>query len=494
MSFDQFNIDPRCLAVLDHQGIKQPTPVQEKAIPVALEGRDVLAIAQTGTGKTLGFSLPSLTRLAMDRPKRNSMLVVTPTRELAHQVNDVLNPLGRALGLQTLCIYGGVDMRKQVRALKQGANIIVATPGRLLDHIRSRTIRFDQLSILVLDEADQMLDMGFLPDIKRIIAELPKERQTLMFSATFPNNIAKLAANMQTNPQRIEVGRIATPTESVRQGVYTVDPRKKLDLLSNVLSQPNVETALVFIRTKRRTDKVAKALYKAGFRAEAIHGDRSQSQRQRALDGFKSGRFNVLVATDVAARGIDVRGITHVVNFDIPATSEDYVHRIGRTARANAKGDAITFVAPDEHRDLGSIERAIGKKLKRETWDGTVPARPAVEERYEREPSRSNSSRRKPNKFKTEAGSEGHRPRRNGSTRTEGERTESRRPRRNGSTRSNSTGRGSSQGRYSASDSSGGNSSRGDNPRGGSPRGDATKSRNRRPNRNRSAGKFQRAA
>ncbi|MCA9418592.1 MAG: DEAD/DEAH box helicase, partial [Candidatus Omnitrophica bacterium] len=259
MNFDQFNIDPRCLAVLQRQGIQQPTPVQKEAIPVALEGRDVLAIAQTGTGKTLGFSLPSLTRLAAETPQRNSMLVVTPTRELAHQVNDVLNPLGQALGLKTLCIYGGVDMRKQTRALKEGAHIIVATPGRLLDHIRSRTIRFDHLSILVLDEADQMLDMGFLPDIKRIISALPEQRQTLMFSATFPPNIAKLATDMQTNPKRIEVGRVATPTESVRQGVYTVAQQKKLDLLSNILSQPNVETALVFIRTKRRTDKVAKA-------------------------------------------------------------------------------------------------------------------------------------------------------------------------------------------------------------------------------------------
>lgn len=466
MSFDQFNIDPRCLAVLERQGIKQPTPVQEQAIPVALLGRDLLATAQTGTGKTLGFALPCLTRLAASRPKPNGMLVITPTRELAHQVNDVLNPLVGVLGLRTLCIYGGVDMRRQTRQLKQGANIIVATPGRLLDHIRGGAIRFDHLSILVLDEADRMLDMGFLPDIKRILGVLPQERQTLMFSATFPNNIARLGADMQNNPKRIEVGRVATPIEAVRQGVYTVDQRKKLDLLSKILCEPHVETALVFMRTKRRTDRVAKALHKAGFRAEAIHGDRSQSQRQRALDGFKSGRINILIATDVAARGIDVRGITHVVNFDIPSTSEDYVHRIGRTARANAEGDAITFVTPEEHRELGAIERAIGKKLTRETWDGTAPERPVVEERRERQPNRSNP-RRKPNRIQSEAGSLGRRPRRNGSTRGQAGRNESNRPRHNGSTRSTSSRRNSSRAEFS----------RGDSPRGGG----------RRSNRNRSA-------
>ena len=426
MNFDRFKIDPRCLAVLERQGIEQPTPVQERAIPVALEGRDVLAVAQTGTGKTLAFSLPALTRLGADRSNQrcqNCMLVITPTRELAHQVNDVLAHLGRAIGLRTLCIYGGVDMRKQIRELKQGANIIVATPGRLLDHLRNRTIRFDDLSILVLDEADRMLDMGFLPDIKRILETLPKQRQTMMFSATFPDNIAKLAAKMQNNAQRIEVGRIAIPTESVRQGVYSVDQKKKLDLLSKILCGPTVETALVFMRTKRRTDRVAKALHKAGFRAEAIHGNRSQNQRQRALDGFKSGRFNILVATDVAARGIDVRGITHVVNFDIPACSEDYVHRIGRTARANAEGDAITFVTPEEHRELGSIERAIGKKLTRETWDGTVPARPAVEERLDREPSQ-NRRRQKQTRFESEAGPQERRPRHNGSARRAGRRND----------------------------------------------------------------------
>lgn len=443
MSFEQFNVDPRCLEILTRQGIKQPTPIQERAIPAALEGRDVLAIAQTGTGKTLGFALPSVTRLAADRPVRNSMLVVTPTRELAHQVKDVLDPLARAVGLKTLCLYGGTDMRKQVRDLKQGAHIIVATPGRLLDHVRSRNIRFDQLSILVLDEADQMLDMGFLPDIRRIIAELPADRQTLMFSATFPPNISKLAADMQTDPVRIEVGRVATPTASVRQGAYNVESTKKLHLLSKILSEPHVETALVFMRTKRRTDKVAKALHKAGFKVEAIHGDRSQSQRQRALDGFKKGRFNILVATDVAARGIDVRGITHVVNFDIPATSEDYVHRIGRTARANATGDAITFVSPEEHRDFGSIERAIGIRIPREVWDGAGSVigsgTEALPEAKRREPTpraesqgenrrfdsprprrRSNGDDSRKNSRVDRDGATQSRARRNGSTRDEG--------------------------------------------------------------------------
>ncbi len=301
------------------------------------------------------------------------MLVVTPTRELAHQVNTVIEPFGKTLGLRTQCVYGGVGMQAQAQALRKGCAIVVATPGRLLDHINRGNVRFNNLATLVLDEADRMLDMGFLPDIRRILAKLPVDRQTLMFSATFPKEIEHLASKMQNDPVRIEVGAVATPVEAVRQGIYTVDPSRKMNLLSTVLSKSEVESALVFSRTKYRTDRVAKSLHREGFKVKAIHGGRTQHQRQQAIDGFRKGRYQVLVATDVAARGLDVQGITHVVNFDIPATSDDYIHRIGRTARANAVGDAITFVCPDDFTTLGSIERVLGRNLPREDWDGAVP-------------------------------------------------------------------------------------------------------------------------
>ncbi len=373
MPFDEFALDPRCLRVLHKQNISIPTPVQEQAIPVALEGRDAIAIAQTGTGKTLGFALPALTRLAAGPAARNAMLALTPTRELAMQVHAVIEPLARALGLRSTCVYGGVGLEPQAQALRKGPAIIVATPGRLLDHLARNNVRFDTLSILVLDEADRMLDMGFLPDIRRIVSKLPKTRQTLMFSATFPNEIARMAADMLHDPVRIEVGAIATPVDTVRQGIYTVAHESKMGLLSDILNEPQVQSALVFIRTKHRTDRVAKSLHKAGFKVQAIHGDRSQRQRQQALDGFRQGRYNVLVATDVAARGLDIQGISHVINFDVPATPEEYIHRIGRTARANTEGDAITFICPDEFMALKTIESALGKNLPRAEWTGAVP-------------------------------------------------------------------------------------------------------------------------
>ncbi len=400
MSFEEFKIDSRCLRVLKTQRITEPTPVQMQAIPVAQEGRDVIAIAQTGTGKTLAFALPALSRLASVFKERKSMLVLTPTRELAQQVNSVIEPLSRALGLRTLCVYGGVGMDSQSKILRRGCDIIVATPGRLLDHINRGNARFNNLSTLVLDEADRMLDMGFLPDIKRILAKLPQERQTLMFSATFPKPIARLAADMQHDPVRIEVGAVAKPANAVRQGVYTVDPSRKMSLLSKVLSEPQVQSALVFIRTKHRTDRVAKALQKEGFKVKAIHGGRSQSQRQQAIEGFRKGRYQILVATDLAARGLDVQGITHVVNFDIPVCSDDYIHRIGRTARASAEGDAITFVSPTDFTALGSIERAIGQKLPRKEWEGSVPVLSLYNPERKRTANPGRSSRRGRSSFR----------------------------------------------------------------------------------------------
>ena len=386
LSFQNYSIDPRCLRILKAQRITEPTPVQAEAIPAALEGRDVIAIAQTGTGKTLAFGLPALTRLAAAKPGRNRMLVLTPTRELAAQVHGVLQSMGNALGLTAVAVYGGVGMEPQTKALRRGVDIVVACPGRLLDHINRGNARFDDLSVLVLDEGDHMLDMGFLPDIKRILRVLPERRQTMLFSATFPREIERLAAEFQRDPVRVEIGRATTPVEAVRQGVYTVDPNGKLDLLTKLLAERDVESALVFLRTKYRTDRVAKALHRAGFKAQAIHGGRTQGQRQRALDGFRKGRYSILVATDVAARGLDIQGITHVVNYDIPKCPDDYIHRIGRTARASADGDAITFVCPDDHQVLGSIERAIGKNLPREEWDGAVHVRSANEPARNRRP------------------------------------------------------------------------------------------------------------
>jgi ATP-dependent RNA helicase RhlE len=373
MLFKDLSIDPRCLKLLKKQGIETPTPIQEESIPQALEGRDVIAIAQTGTGKTLAFSLPSLSRLGETKTGRNRMLVITPTRELALQVQSVIEPFATTFGLRSACLYGGVGYDKQVQALKRGCAIIVATPGRLLDHLQQKNLTLEHLEIFVLDEADRMLDMGFLPDVRRILSKAPKDRQTLMFSATFPSQIARLATDMQRDPVRVEVGPISTPVETVRQGLYTVDPSAKLSLLTKILNETNFQSALVFLRTKHRTDRVAKTLHKQGFQAQAIHGDRSQNQRQRALDGFRSGQYNVLVATDIAARGLDVKGISHVINFDIPNNPDEYIHRIGRTARANTEGDAITFVSPGEHMELRNIEAALGKNIPRVEWEGAVP-------------------------------------------------------------------------------------------------------------------------
>ncbi len=359
--------------MLAAQSITEPMPIQAEAIPVVLTGRDVVAIAQTGTGKTLAFTLPLLTRLAEGPLHRNMMLVLTPTRELAVQVNGVVELVGKALGIRSVCIYGGVGLDKQAQALRRGRQVIVATPGRLLDHIGRGNIRFNNLLALVLDEADRMLDMGFLPDIWRILRRLPSDRQTIMCSATFPDEIARLAGRMLHEPERVAVGAVAKPVDTVRQLIYTVQQSTKLGLLEEILREQDIDSALVFLRTKYRTDRVTRSLRKAGFQAQCIHGDRSQSQREQALAGFRSGRYKLLIATDVAARGLDIEGISHVINYDIPQNPDDYIHRIGRTARATAEGDAITFVCPDEHLPLEAIERALGRNIPRAEWQGAVP-------------------------------------------------------------------------------------------------------------------------
>ncbi len=365
MIFDDFDIDPRCLSVLHAQSIETPTPVQEQTIPVALTGKDVIGVAQTGTGKTLAFTLPSLTRLANGAMQNNMMLVLAPTRELCQQVETVVADIGRPLKIKSVAIYGGVGMQPQIDKLRKGRHVIVATPGRLLDHMGRGNIRFDELEILVMDEADRMLDMGFLPDIRRILAKLPKERQTLMFSATFPDEITRLARDMMNDAERISVGSISRPVDTVAQRVYPVWPEEKLDVLMNLIETEDISSAVIFLRTKDRTERVSRTLQKRGINTATIHGDRSQRQRQEALDGFRSGQYKFLVATDVAARGLDIEGVSHVINFDIPPTADDYLHRVGRTARASAEGDAITFVCPNEISFLEAVERALEKNIPR---------------------------------------------------------------------------------------------------------------------------------
>ncbi len=373
-SFADFDLDPRCLRVLDKNDIQVPTPIQAAVLPVALEGRDVIAIAQTGTGKTLAYVLPLLMRIAQGKAGRNQLLVLTPTRELAVQVHHVIEEYGKALGIRSVCVYGGVNLEQQTRALRRGCQVIVATPGRLLDHMERGNIRFNELEALVFDEADRMLDMGFLPDIRRILRTLPAERQTLLCSATFPREIERLAQDILNEPERITVGAISQPVDNVRQILYTVAAESKIALLLKLLRDDAavVDSCIVFMRTKSRTERVAKALHRAGIDVQAIHGDRTQRQRQRALEGFRDGRFPVLVATDVAARGLDIDNVSHVINYDIPVNPDDYIHRIGRTARASAKGDAITFVSPGEHIALEGIERALGTHLPRAEWEGAV--------------------------------------------------------------------------------------------------------------------------
>ncbi|MEK7795065.1 MAG: DEAD/DEAH box helicase [Candidatus Hydrogenedentota bacterium] len=369
MTFDDFELDHRAVKILHDKRITEPTPIQAAAIPFALEGRDVIGLAQTGTGKTLAYALPALTRLVQGRVARNMMLVLVPTRELCVQVHEVIEQLGAAMKIRSTLIYGGVGYDRQTSDLEEGVPIVVATPGRLLDHMSRGRVNFGALQILVLDEADRMLDMGFLPDIQRIVRRLPVDRQTLMFSATFPREIERLAESMMHNAERVSVGTVAKPVDTVTQEVYAVRQEDKTRLLTILLEDKKVDSALVFLRTRERTERLAASLKKKHFKIAQIHGNRSQSQRQQALDGFRAGKYNLLVATDVAARGLDIDGVSHVFNYDIPPTADDYIHRIGRTARAKAEGAAITFAAPSEHKALETIERALGHNIERVEWE-----------------------------------------------------------------------------------------------------------------------------
>ncbi len=367
MSFSSLSLHPSLLKGLKELGFTRPTPIQSDAIPPALEGRDILACASTGSGKTAAFLLPILHKL-IERPRGTTRaLVLTPTRELAAQILEDVNDLAVHTPVTAAAVFGGVGMGPQEHAFRTGCDVIVATPGRLLDHFKAPYAKLDALEFLVLDEADRMLDMGFLPDIRRVLRHIPTRRQTLFFSATMPAPIAELSREMLKAPTTINLERKSAPAVGITHAIYPVSQDLKSSLLLELLNRGQMQEVLVFTRTKHRADRVQRFLDQRGIAAERIHGNRSQPQRTEALGGFKSGKYRVLVATDIAARGIDVEALGHVVNFDVPLASEDYIHRVGRTGRASATGDAFTFVSPEEEGELRDIEKKLGERLPRVT-------------------------------------------------------------------------------------------------------------------------------
>jgi ATP-dependent RNA helicase RhlE len=413
MKFQEFNLHPVIAASIKEAGYVTPTPIQQQAIPTVLQGRDVMGLAQTGTGKTAAFALPILHRL-MEGPRgRVRALIVAPTRELAEQIHESFVTLGKQTRLKSVTVYGGVNVNPQIHALRNGVEIVVACPGRLLDHIGQGTIDLSGLEVLVLDEADQMFDMGFLPDIRRILGHIPAKRQTLLFSATMPPGINKLAQEILKNPVTVQVGNTAPPV-TVSHALYPVEQHLKTALLLELLKHTDTDSVLIFTRTKHRAKRLGEQLEKAGYKAASLQGNLSQNRRQAALDGFRDGTYQILVATDIAARGIDVSQISHVVNYDIPDTPEAYVHRIGRTGRAAKTGDAFTMVCSEDTIMVRTIEKKLGATLERRTIDGfdyTVPApkkdaefaRPPREPRPTRKPT---AAKRSPgpsiNPFKTD--------------------------------------------------------------------------------------------
>ena len=370
MPFSTFGLHPDLLRGVKEMGFSRPTPIQADTIPPAMEGRDVLACAMTGSGKTAAFLLPILNRLMGKKRGTTRALIVTPTRELAAQIEEHANQLATHTPLSAASVFGGVGMGPQEHAFRTGVDVLVATPGRLLDHFRFPYAKLAGLEILVLDEADRMLDMGFLPDIRRVLKHVPAKRQTLFFSATMPSAILGLTREILKNPVSVNLQRAAAPAVGITQAVYPVSQNLKAPLLLELLKRGDIKNVLVFTRTKHRANRLTETLLKRGVNCERIHGNRTQAQRTAALAGFKSGRFRVLVATDIAARGIDVEALSHVVNFDVPNVPDDYIHRVGRTARAELTGDAFTLVSPEEEGDLRAIERAIGKRLPRVTVPG----------------------------------------------------------------------------------------------------------------------------
>ena len=376
MDFKTFNFHPQVSAGITAAGYTTPTPIQKQGIPPVMQGLDVMGLAQTGTGKTAAFALPILHRLIQGERGKVRALIVAPTRELAEQINEAITVLAKQTRLRSMTIYGGVNVNPQINKLKQGVEIIVACPGRLLDHIGQGTVNLSNLEVLVLDEADQMFDMGFLPDIRKILKSIPAKRQTLLFSATMPDDIRRLASEILTNPVTIQVGSTAPPV-TVSHAIYPVAQHLKTALLLELLQHTDTESVLVFTRTKHRAKRLGEQLEKAGYKAASLQGNLSQNRRQAALDGFRDGSYQILVATDIAARGIDVSQISHVVNYDIPDTPEAYIHRIGRTGRAARSGDAFTLVTSEDTLMVRTIEKKLNAQIERRTIEGfdyTVPA------------------------------------------------------------------------------------------------------------------------
>jgi ATP-dependent RNA helicase RhlE len=372
IEFADLGLRPELLKAVQEAGYTSPTPIQQQAIPLALEGRDLIGLAQTGTGKTAGFTLPIIERLLEEGyghtrtgAHRVRVLVLTPTRELCVQVEESFRKYGKHTTLRVAPVYGGVPVEPQTKVLRKGVDVIVATPGRLLDHMERQNVVFDDLEVLVLDEADRMLDMGFAPQLNKIVADVPRFRQTLLFSATMPPEVEALARKYLRKPIVVQVGRRSSAASTVTHAVYPVPRSKKTELLAHLLQKDGMDSVLIFSRTKHGSDKIVRHLTSSGISATAMHADKSQGERTRALDDFKKGKVRVLVATDIAQRGLDVSGISHVINYDVPQQAEDYVHRIGRTGRAASTGDAFTFMAADEIAMVRAIERVIGEPIPR---------------------------------------------------------------------------------------------------------------------------------
>ncbi len=406
MSFSSFKLHPQIAAGVKALGYETPTPIQLQAIPPVLEGHDVMGLAQTGTGKTAAFVLPLLQRLLTGPRGRVRALIIAPTRELAEQTHVAIVALGRDTKLRSATIYGGVSANAQVQKLRAGVEIIVACPGRLLDHINQKNIDLSHIEVLVLDEADRMFDMGFLPDIRRIIKHLPVKRQNLMFSATMADDIRKLANDVLHKPVTVQVGHTA-PANTVSHALYPVAQHLKTPLLMELLKHTDTESILIFTRTKHRAKRIGQQLEKAGYKAASLQGNLSQNRRQEALDGFRSGSYQILVATDIAARGIDVSSISHVINYDIPDTTDAYTHRIGRTGRAAKTGDAFTFVTTEDEPTVRSIERVIGAKIERRfvkdfDYKKSAPAKDAEFARGPREPQRRRPEQARPGQRRTD--------------------------------------------------------------------------------------------